>query len=357
MPANYPGNTSGAAAPLVYDFTDLGPLTQQTVSTSYRAVAELSGTLGAWDLNASAGYTRVATRLSLYNYIDFPALQGALNDGSYLVGGDNSAVRGLVAPSAQSTSTNELEFATVRGQRELMQLPGGPLSIGTGIDFTHRSLNELFPPSFVNGSQAIGIYSFAQGKQNVTAGYAELVAPVTKQLELDAAARADHYDTYGNSFTPKGGFKFTPLKELTLRGTYSRGFRAPNPAEIGQAGSTSGFVGGLYDPVNCPGGPLGPSNPNPKTDPNGSCNIALQELQLSAPHLKPEKSKSFTLGIIVEPSRDYNATLDYYHITIHDQIISVGQLGQLGLNNAAALGTTIYRDADGNIPLRHLSPS
>ena len=351
VPATYPGNTTGSAAPLVDDFLDIGPLEQTTLSTSYRAVAELAGSIGEWDVNGSVGYTRVGTKASFYHYIDFPALQDALNSGSYLVDGSNSASElNTVAPGASSTSTNELSFLSVRGGRTLADLSGGPLGLSIGADFTHRQLKELFPPSFVNGSQAIGIYSFAEGKQTVSAAYAELVAPVTKQLELDVAGRVDHYDTYGTSATPKAGFKFTPVQEFTLRGTFSKGFRAPNPAEIGNAGSTSGFVGNLYDPVYCPGGPIngGPIANLPAGMLN-PCNIALQELQLSAPHLKPEKSTSFTVGTIFEPNKTYSATLDYYHITIRDQIISVGQLGQLGLNNAAELGTTIYRDASQNI--------
>ena len=351
VPATYPGNTTGGAAPLVDDFLDIGPLEQTTLSTSYRAVAELAGSIGEWDVNGSLGYTRVSTKASFYHYIDFPALQDALNSGSYLVDGTNSAAElNTVAPGASSTSTNELSFLSVRGGRTLADLSGGPLGLSIGADFTHRQLKELFPPSFVNGSQAIGIYSFAEGKQTVSAAYAELVAPVTKQLELDVAGRVDHYDTYGTSATPKAGFKFTPVQEFTLRGTFSKGFRAPNPAEIGNAGSTSGFVGNLYDPVYCPGGPIngGPIANLPAGMLN-PCNIALQELQLSAPHLKPEKSTSFTVGTIFEPNKTYSATLDYYHITIRDQIISVGQLGQLGLNNAAELGTTIYRDSSQNI--------
>ena len=351
VPATYPGNTTGGAAPLVDDFLDIGPLEQTTLSTSYRAVAELAGSIGEWDVNGSLGYTRVSTKASFYHYIDFPALQDALNSGSYLVDGSNSAAElNTVAPGASSTSTNELSFLSVRGGRTLADLSGGPLGLSIGADFTHRQLKELFPPSFVNGSQAIGIYSFAEGKQTVSAAYAELVAPVTKQLELDVAGRVDHYDTYGTSATPKAGFKFTPVQEFTLRGTFSKGFRAPNPAEIGNAGSTSGFVGNLYDPVYCPGGPIngGPIANLPAGMLN-PCNIALQELQLSAPHLKPEKSTSFTVGTIFEPNKTYSATLDYYHITIRDQIISVGQLGQLGLNNAAELGTTIYRDSSQNI--------
>jgi len=347
VPATYPGNTSGDTANLVYDFPDIGPLEQTTVSTSYRAVAELAGSIADWDLNGAIGYTRVGTKASFYHYIDFPALQDALNNGTYLVGGANSAATlAAVAPGASSTSTNELTFLSVRAGHTLADLDGGPLGLSVGADFTHRRLKELFPPSFVNGSQAIGIYSFAEGSQTVSAAYAELVAPVTKQLELDVAGRVDHYNLTGTSATPKAGFKYTPVREFTMRGTFSKGFRAPNPAETGDAGSTSGFVGNLHDPVYCPNGVVQPNLPPGMLDP---CNIALQELQLSSPHLKPEKSTSFTLGTIFEPNKTYSATLDYYHITIRDQIISVGQLGQIGLDDAASLGTIIYRDANQNI--------
>ena len=347
VPASYPGNTTGDTANLLYDFLDIGPLEQTTVTTSYRAVAELSGSIGDWDLNGSVGWTRAATRASFHHYIDFPAMQDALDSGSYLVGGPNSAAElATVAPNASSTSTNDLTFVSARASTTLADLAGGPLGLSVGADFTHRQLKELFPPSFVNGSQAIGIYSFAEGKQTVSAAYAELVAPVTKQLELDVAGRVDHYDLTGTSATPKAGFKFTPVHEFTLRGTFSKGFRAPNPAETGNAGSTSGFVGNLHDPVYCPNGVVQPDLPAGMLDP---CNIALQELQLSSPHLKPEKSTSFTLGTIFEPNKTYSATLDYYHITIRNQIISVGQLGQTGLDDAASLGTIIYRDSSQNI--------
>ena len=215
VPANYPGNTTGDTANLVYDFRDIGPLEQTMVTTSYRAVAELAGSIGEWDLNGSVGYTRVGTKASFHHYIDFPALQDALDSGSYLVDGRNSAAElATVAPGASSTSTNDLTFVSVRGNTHAGRPGGRPAGLGIGADFTHRQLKELFPPSFVNGSQAIGIYSFAEGKQTVSAAYAELVAPVTKQLEIDVAGRVDHYDTTGTSATPKAGFKFTPVQRV-----------------------------------------------------------------------------------------------------------------------------------------------
>ena len=60
-----------------------------------------------------------------------------------------------------------------------------------------------------------------------------LPAPVAKWLELSAAVRYDHYSDFGNSTTPKLGFKVKPIDQVAIRGTYSEAFRAPGPAERG----------------------------------------------------------------------------------------------------------------------------
>jgi iron complex outermembrane receptor protein len=56
--------------------------------------------------------------------------------------------------------------------------------------------------------------------------------------------------------------------------------------------------------------------------------IYVPNIQLSNPDLKPERSDSYTLGFIYEPTRMFNISVDYYDITVKDQIISVGQLGE-----------------------------
>src|SRR5439155_217359 len=74
-------------------------------------------------------------------------------------------------------------------------------------------------------------------------------APVLKSLELSAALRADHYSDVGNSTTPKVGFKWTPVKEFALRGTYAEGFRAPSSAENGVGGLAAFST--ASDPLRC----------------------------------------------------------------------------------------------------------
>ncbi|KAK6030305.1 TonB-dependent receptor [Ostertagia ostertagi] len=322
-------------SPVDHEFSDLPAQRSQTSTQSQRLVAELSGTVAGWDLNATLGLTRVATDLTLKNFVSLPALQAALNSGKYVIGGSNPpSVLSSLTPEGRSTSTNTLNFVSLRASRDLMKLGGGNLALGTGVEFTKRSLDERFPEGFSSGAQASNIYAFGVGKQTITAAYVELAAPLTKQLEIDAAARIDHYDTYGSSVTPKVGIKYVPVKELTLRGTYAGGFRAPNPVEIGTSGSSAGYLPPLVDTALCnfvkPGQP---------------CDIGVggTQLQLPGKDLRPEKSRSMTIGFIFEPVPTMNISVDYYDIRIRNQIVSVGLFGQGQIDTPEAYGTKLYR--------------
>ena len=61
---------------------------------------------------------------------------------------------------------------------------------------------------------------------------AELSAPLSKQLELQAALRADHYEQIGSSVNPKLGLRYQPSQALVLRASAGTGFRAPDLAYL-----------------------------------------------------------------------------------------------------------------------------
>jgi iron complex outermembrane receptor protein len=321
--------------PVDTTFEDIGAQRSKTSTRSLRLVAELNGSWQGWDLMAAAGHTRVETQLTMDNFISLPVLQASLTAGRYVLGGANSAAAiAELTPTGRSTSTNQLDFVKLRASRAVAKLEGGDLSVGLGVELNRRSLSEQFPDAFATGDQASNIYAFAVGKQTITAAYVEAVAPLTKALELDAAARLDHYDTYGSSATPKLGLKYTASRALTLRGTYSQGFRAPNPVEIGISGSSAGYLPPLVDTALCQ-----------LATPGQACAIPVggTQLQLPGQDLKPEKSRSFTLGIIFEPLPQFNLSVDYYDIRISDQIVSVGLFGQGQIDTPGAYGTRLYR--------------
>lgn len=326
VPGTYPGNTTGTTQILQYNFPELGGSRAGIVSETYRFGADVSGTVGAWDLAAAFGLSQNKVQQDITNGFDILGLQAALNDpvNPYLVGpgaGSNTqAMRDRIAPLQHSTATNELQFVRFSAGRELMPLKGGPLALNLGAEYTHRDLDAQAPPTVANGTQ-IGNNAWAIGTQNIAAVYGEIVAPVLKDLELDASIRHDKVFGIGQATTPKAGFKWSPISQLTLRGTYTEGFRAPNPAEVGNTGNYF-FANSQPDPVLCANTD---GDRDPATVPGNypqQCNVSIAGVQTPGKNLKPERSRSWTFGTIIEPTRNINLSIDYYRIRINNQIIS-----------------------------------
>jgi len=212
VPTKYPGNTFGAPAPLIYDFPELGQTQTQYVTDTYRGFLQLKGGLAGWDLDFTGGAMYAAVTPKSYANLNYVDLQNALNSG-YVLGSSNGAA--LFAPEEEVKDTNSLQVIDLRGNRSLLQLPGGPLALGTGLGFYHSYLYQLAPPTVADGAQ-FGSVAYALGSTTNYAAYAELVAPLVRQLELDGAVRWDHYNTYGSSVTPKFSLKYTPFQAADL---------------------------------------------------------------------------------------------------------------------------------------------
>ena len=319
---SFPAGTGLNVGNLRYTLLNLGPTIDATDSKSYRAIADLSGKVGTWDAEFSAGFTEVKLYIDALNYAEPATLQAALDSTTapFLVGQQNTtAVNNFVAPPLHTGDSSKLSFAHIGTNGDVYELPGGPLAVAVGADYLQRNQDAVAPWQVANGLLNSFSNNFTVGTQQVASAYAESDAFIVKQFEVDAAVRYDHYNLSGGKASPKIGFKFTPIPEFALRGTASKGFRAPGPAENGQAGQTY-FAGTSADPILC-------KNPGVITAPGNfalQCNVAVPTLQGTNPNLKPETSKSFTLGVIVEPFKDFSATLDLYSIEIDNQIVSGG---------------------------------
>lgn len=355
VPVTYPGNTLGVPAAIRgFALGGTTPRVEDVESGATRLVAELTGVIAGWDINGTAGYTRVKTTQTYHGYVDVDALYTALQSTSdpwLLTGGNSQANLNLVSPVVNSITTDELDFIGAHAARDLMQLQGGPLGLALGADFRYKNLNAPDPTqAFLSGAYAVG-------RERNSSAYAEIAAPVLKTLELSGAVRFDHYDTYGNSTTPKFGFKFTPVTEVAVRGTASRGFRAPSATENGTAGALFGF-NKIRDPLLCPvlKADGTPDTANPANVP-AYCNFAPTYLQTSTKDLQPEKSKSYTLGLIVEPIKGWSSTLDYYKITIDNQIVPAASLASYDpVANGVRGAPQLVTFGDGSTGLSSVGP-
>jgi len=267
------------------------------------------------DVVSLAGFTQ-AIATGQYNLFD-PTL-------------NSDAVRDSVILHNDYTATSALYALQGVVTKDLFQLPGGPLQAGIGAHFRHESLDN---PDGNPTADFIGFnQANAKGERDVEAGFFEISAPIVKQLELQVSGRYDHYSTGFSNFSPKAGIKITPIRQLALRGTWSKGFRAPSFAET--SGQITGFTtytpgsfqslceshGGAFDDGTCTGG-----------SPYTRSGQALGFRNNANPDLKPEKSESFTAGFIAQPIRQLSFTVDFYHIKKKD-IITGGPLSNSALD-------------------------
>jgi iron complex outermembrane receptor protein len=331
LPANsalIPNGWTGPAY-LVYNFQSLGPQTTNTDSQSVRLIADLDGHWQDWDIKSSLGYTEVALDLQYLNFVNLSSLQTALNNGSYVIDGNNSAAaNNTIAPALSTRDTSKLAFFHLDGNRELMDLKGGPLVLAVGSDLLHKSIDTVAASAFAQGLVAGNTNfndNFTIGSQEIFSAYTEMVAPLTPTLETEGALRYDHYNLSGGHVSPKLGVKYLPVPDWALRGTASGGFRAPSPAENGKAGNE--FVYSEFsDTTLCKAGYV------------SECQILPPFAMQTNPALKPETSKSVTLGTIYQPSKSFSASFDFYDIEIDHQIVP--NTSMASINNAVRLPTS-----------------
>ncbi len=290
--------------------------TLDNTATTTRFALDLHGSAYGWDINAAGGITKVKTDIDYSGYVNRFALYTALRNGTWNpIGGNDPSLVAQISPRFSNSLESKLNYLDLVGSRELMQLGAGPLALAAGVHWHKREQNAP-PASLTANGTVASTTAFVIGDETNSAVFAELQASPIKSLELHVSSRYDHYDTYGNSFTPAASFKWTPVQSFAVRGTFARGFRAPNPAEVGNAGSIFTF-NTISDPILCPDG-----KKTTKGNVPTACGISPIYVQSTSKDLSPEKSKSFTLGIVAEPIRGLNATLDYYNIKVNNQVVT-----------------------------------
>ncbi len=334
--------------------------TTQFVTSTYRAFLNLSGKERGWNINADAGMMYALTDEHHYGYVNYAALQTALNNG-YVLGSGGSQVAN-VAPTIESDLSNSLQVVDVRATRNLATLPGGPLALGVGAGFFHRYLDSTPSPEADSGDFPTLSLAYAYGGQSDINSYAELSAPVVKGLQLDAAARWDHYATTGGVVVPKFGVKYSPIDQVTFRGTYGQGFRAPSAAESGHSGDLY-FTGFYADGDLCPSqatpdnysgtGSLYMPGPPAAGDVPNYCAYPGTQLQVANPNLRPQRSTNYTFGVLLQPIRQTELSADYWRIVITDPIIDNVEFPAL---DAYLPSTTLSSARTGPVTLPVLQP-
>jgi outer membrane receptor protein involved in Fe transport len=245
-------------------------------------------------------------------------------------------------------------------------LPAGPLGLAAGGEYrreTYRDFRDAesgrlsaadvqrlgLRPSLIGDNNYLQVSPSdnTDARRNASAGFAEIVAPLHRDargarfrsLELFAAARLEHTSDFGRTFKPKAGFSSRVFPGLVVHASFNEAFRAPNLAALFSAAMQRSITG-VNDSYRATATASSDDGPPARR----------VSLRTGNTTLAPEKARTMTAGVVVQPRGLSRLTLevDGWSIRQSDALtrldapdILAQDTALLMAANAAAQGTPI----------------
>ncbi|WP_137863077.1 MULTISPECIES: TonB-dependent receptor [unclassified Sphingomonas] len=385
-PNRLPGINAAATGQAItlssYNFADVGPNHVDVLNTQYRLLGGLRFKALGFEWESAALYSEARVR-DTSDGISQTLLQRQINlttpdaynpfNGSGITppsGADNtpSSLAAINAIKIKTTRVSQSTLAMwdIKGSTtDLLRLPGGNVGIAIGGEVRRETQRDDRDPRVdgtiqftdsitgaVNGSDLVGTSPSpdTSGRRTVAAAYLELAVPVispdmhiplVRNIELQLAGRFEHYSDVGSVAKPKIAAAWDIVRGLRLRGSYAEGFKAPNLEQINATMVTRSNT--RTDWVRCEAQLRQPPfladgvTPNPlriSSFANCSQGFATTARRSGNPDLKPEQSKTWTVGVVLEPHfldaavGRMTFTADYWHVS------QKGIVGLFGEGNA-----------------------
>jgi Outer membrane cobalamin receptor protein len=225
------------------------------------------------------------------------------------------------------------------------ELPGGAVGFAVGAEYRKETSHfipsdESLAGSLMDSAQA----RIDKGEFDVKEVFGEINLPILSyvpgahELSVGGAIRYSDYSTIGSTTTWNINGSYSPIRDVTFRGTYSQAVRAPNITELFAGGSgTYEFIsdpcdieniaeGTQYRAANCntvlTGLGIDPSTFNPANDQTSPDNSSQLGFQGGNPTLQEETAKTWTAGVVLRPSflPGFAFSADWYDIRIENAI-------------------------------------
>ncbi len=311
LPVGHPDNPNPTARSAVsYRFENLKTGTELE-NQNARLVAGLRGSLSTWDWETAVLWNRSKRIETAYGFLYLPTLRKLITEN-----------RSLASLAADPTITKDLTNNGVaqiaqwdaRASTEFGSLPGGAIGFAAGVEFRQEKLT-ITPDAANARGDILGLATTAiDAKRNVSSAFFEFRTPWLKNFETDFAGRVDKYPSLKSNFVPKVGAKWTVSDGLAFRGSYSEGFRAPSLSQVAPGGAQY-FITAV-DPIRCPNG----TSPVAGAE-QADCAKSISGVGGANPELKPETSKSYALGLIFSPTKNFDVTVDAYKLRKEGEVV------------------------------------
>jgi iron complex outermembrane recepter protein len=368
-----PAAGCGQATNVARRLVDAGGRSSGFDINTLRAVAGMDGTLPDsfgplqgvfWDLSFNYGRTWGTTTYngSVNTGVTASALEHTNTAGTSCVtetgstiagctpanlfGGPGTVTSDMLSSMGIYTGTNygwtQLVVAQGNVSAELMKI-AAERPVGLAAGYEYRSNYGGFTPDPIGAAGLSFDFNSlpTKGSYYSNEGYAELNVPVisgapfAEDVEIQGAARVFNYSTFGTDWTYKLGARYRPIRDITIRGTYGTGFRAPSISDLyggegpsaesatDPCGPTAVRNTALGDRCNAVGATQG-AGTRPIAG-NGDNRQQIDSTIGGRTGLQPETAKIGTVGIVFEPTmlRRFSATFDYFNIKVDQNLGNV----------------------------------
>ncbi|WP_052632695.1 TonB-dependent receptor plug domain-containing protein [Pseudoxanthomonas suwonensis] len=269
----------------------------------------------------------------------------AANAGDYILtdpfGADPDVLNGFTATIGRNSFYKSSEwFGNVNF--DLFEMGGGISNAVVGAEYREDRFADVYDSLSQAGVVLGSSGGSSGGGREVASVYFEWLLPFSSTFDITLAGRYDDYSDYGSDFSPKVAARWQPLENLTVRGSWGQGFRAPGLDILTQARTFSA------EPVNDPQSCAALGQPT-------TCQLQVDTYFIANPQLASEQSDQFAFGLVYDPVDWLDLSVDYYNIRVKDTIseISAQDIINMNLNPAEwgeiPAGLSITRLPNGRI--------
>jgi len=294
---------------------DIGNREKRVDSDYYRVILGLQGEINDWSWEGAYSYIKSSSvERGVNGFPNKRRTQEAIDSGlwnPFEPSSNSQEALDYIETTTTRVGKSTMESMDFKISGPLMEMPSGELMMALGTEYREESISDNPDDQFLRGEVFGTEATQANGSRDNLSLFGELAIPVIDNLEVQIAVRYEDYSDFGTTTDPKVSFLWSPMEDLSLRGSWGTAFRAPSLHQLG-LGKTDESPN-LVDTMRC--------------DAIGNQDRACEPQEYTAvfegnPDLGPETSESYNLGVIYNITDDLNFTLDYYNYDITDIIDS-----------------------------------
>jgi outer membrane receptor protein involved in Fe transport len=271
----YLGSAPGAGT-AAYRPIDVGPRKTEVENLSTRLLVGLRGDFADWDWESALLYSEASTKdreMRVSNTLfqqalgrSTPDAYNPFNGGCVgdLASGDctrnpRAVIDSFLVPVTRKNNTSLASWDLKLSRPDVFTLWAGDVGAAIGVETRRETYSDdrdirqdgtaqftdIISGLTTNDLQGNSASRDTRGSTNVQSGYVELqvplvsndmAIPLVQSIDMQLAARYEHFDTFGDVTKPKVALSWRPFDFLLFRSAWSEGFRAPNLQQQNETG-------------------------------------------------------------------------------------------------------------------------